>query len=213
MTLPWKFRDKCAVMEKVYSHRILVLNRVWQAVNIVGVKRALSLLIQEHAQVIDAETGSFRILGMDEWLTFSLENPPKGNQACIRTVRMRIRIPKVLLLRYYDRIPVKEVKFCRDSIYERDDYRCQYCGKVFSAPKLNLDHVIPRHHGGRTTWENVVASCIHCNTRKANRVPHEAGMRLIRKPARPKWRPFISTLAETEIDEDWQYFLGKNRSN
>lgn len=200
-------------MESVYSHRTLVLNRVWQAVNIVGVKRAISLLTQNHAQVIDAEDGSFRMFGAEEWFAYSMENPPRPNQPCIHSVRMTLRIPKVLLLRYYDRLPAQEVKFCRESIYERDHYRCQYCGKVFGAPRLNLDHVIPRHHGGKTTWENVVASCIHCNTRKANRLPHEAGMRLIRKPERPKWRPFVSTLADSEIDHTWQHFLGSKRAN
>lgn len=202
-----------APMDGVYSHRTLVLNRVWQAVNIVGVKRAISLLMQDHAQVIDAEEGHFQIYGAEEWFAFSMEHPPRPNQPCIHSIRMTLRIPKVLLLRYYDRLPAQEVKFCRESIYERDHYRCQYCGQVFTAPKLNLDHVIPRHHGGRTTWENVVASCIHCNTRKANRLPHEAGMRLIRKPERPKWRPFVSTLAESDIDHAWEHFLGSKRAN
>lgn len=200
-------------MDGIYSHRTLVLNRVWQAVNIVGVKRAISLLFQGHAQAIDTAEGTFQIYDAESWFALSEEYPPRPNQPCIHTIRMTLRIPKVLLLRYYDRLPAQEVKFCRQSVYERDDYRCQYCGKVFSAPKLNLDHVIPRHHGGKTTWENVVASCIHCNTRKADRLPHEAGMRLIRKPERPRWRPFVSTLAESEIDDEWHYFLGKKRAN
>jgi hypothetical protein len=67
--------------------------------------------------------------------------------------------------------------------------------------------VIPRHYGGKTTWENIVCSCIRCNTKKANRLPHEAHMRLIRKPARPKWRPVISLVLNTQHREMWKDFL------
>lgn len=200
-------------MDGVYNHRTLVLNRVWQAVNIIGIKRAISLLVQDHAQVIFAEEGQFHLFNAEDWFAFSLAHPPRPNQPCIHTIRMTLRIPKVVLLRYYDRLPVQEVKFCRQAVYERDDFRCQYCGKTFTPDDLNLDHVIPRHHGGKTNWENVVTSCVHCNTRKANRLPHEVGMRLIRKPERPKWRPFVSTLAEDELDADWQHFLGKTKTN
>ena len=83
-------------------------------------------------------------------------------------------------------MPKKEVKFTRHNIFERDKNTCQYCGRVFDRKDLNLDHVIPRDRGGPTTWENIVCSCIECNTQKANRTPQEAGMHLIRKPKRPE---------------------------
>ncbi len=207
------FDHKTVPMDGVYSHRTLVLNRVWQAVNIICVKRAIGLLVQDHAQVIFAEEDNFQIFDAQDWFAFSLEYPPRPNQPCIRTVKMTLRIPKVLLLRYYDKLPAQEVKFTRQAVYDRDDYRCQYCGKSFTPADLNLDHVIPRHHGGKTTWENVVTSCVHCNTRKANRLPHEAGMHLIRKPERPKWRPFVSTLTDVEVEDEWQNFLGSNKVN
>ena len=92
-------------------------------------------------------------------------------------------------------------------VFERDGNRCQYCWKVFDRRELNLDHVIPRHFGGRTTWENVVCSCIPCNTRKANRLPPQAGMRLYRKPNRPKWRPVISQVISRPGHKQWKDFL------
>jgi 5-methylcytosine-specific restriction endonuclease McrA len=125
----------------------------------------------------------------------------------VQTVKLRIRVPKVLLLRSYDQLPVQEVRFNRDSIFERDDYRCQYCGNHFEPLSLNLDHVIPRDRGGKTSWENIVTSCIKCNSRKANRLPHQANMHLIRKPERPRWRPFISSLIGQEYDDDWNHFI------
>lgn len=188
------------------SRQVLVLNRLWQAVNIVCVKRAFSLLMQDHAQVLYAQADNFLILKADEWIDFSLQNPPQEGQHCIHTVRYRLRIPPVLLLRHYDRIPVKQVKFNRDNIFQRDGYRCQYCSGYFSPKELNLDHVIPRTYGGKTTWENIVTSCIQCNSRKADRLPHQAGMRLIAKPTRPRWRPFVSLPKGSVPSPEWQYF-------
>ncbi len=201
-------------MSDTLSHRVLVLNRLWQAVYIVGVRRAFSLLVQDHAQVIDPTEGNFQILSAEEWIEFSLENPPAEDERAVHTIQMRLRVPSVLLLRYFDRVPTKEVKFNRYNVFERDGYRCQYCGKVFHPRDLNLDHVIPRVQGGRTSWENVVTSCIRCNTRKANRLPHQAGMHLIRKPARPKWRPFINSVLDEEaaIEREWQHFLAGSAS-
>jgi 5-methylcytosine-specific restriction endonuclease McrA len=78
---------------------------------------------------------------------------------------------------------------------------------VFDRKDLNLDHVLPRDRGGPTTWENIVCSCVECNTHKANRTPQEAGLRLIRKPKRPKWRPFVQVNLGLECHESWKHFL------
>lgn len=194
-------------MGTALKYRVLVLNRLWQAVNIVGVQRSFSLLLQDHAQVIYTGDESFQMLDSAAWLAYSVENEPEDNEAYIQTVRMRIRVPKVLLLRDYDQLPVQEVRFSRESLFERDNYRCQYCGNNFEEAHLNMDHVIPRDRGGRTSWENIVTSCIKCNSRKANRLPHQADMHLIRKPERPKWRPFISSLIGQNYDPDWENFI------
>ena len=81
------------------------------------------------------------------------------------------------------------MRFSRHNIYMRDDNTCQYCGRRLPRAELNLDHVVPRSHGGGTSWENVVCSCIPCNLRKANRTPEQAGMELRKRPVRPKWNP------------------------
>ena len=189
------------------KHRILVLNRLWQPVNIVGVERGFSLLLQGHAKVIYTGDQSCRMMDAEAWLAHSMEDEPSETEAYVQTVRIRIRVPKVLLLGSYDQLPVQEVKFTRENLFERDNYRCQYCGDTFHPSQLNMDHVIPRDRGGRTSWENIVTSCIKCNSRKANRLPHEAGMHLIKKPERPRWRPFVSTLIGQDYDSDWDYFL------
>lgn len=194
-------------MNDTLSRRVLVLNRLWQAVNIVGVKRAFGLLMQEHAQAIDTTDGNFNILDAEQWIEYSLANPPKSDFDTVHTVKLSIRVPHVLLLRHYDKVPTKEVKFNRQNIFIRDSHTCQYCGNHFHERDLNLDHIIPRDRGGRTTWENIVTSCIKCNTRKANRLPHQAGMHLKRKPDRPRWKPLVNSVPDTEREDGWEHFL------
>lgn len=194
-------------MRDVLSSRVLVLNRLWQAINIVGARRAFSILVREHAKVIHWQEGDFRVHSFTEWIAFSSAHPAIDRGRSVRTVNLQIRIPRILLLEEYDRLPMKEIKFTRQNLFERDRYTCQYCGNVFSHRSLNLDHVIPRDRGGRTTWENIVTSCLKCNTRKGNRLPHEAGVRLRRKPTRPKYRPFINCVLGNEIDVSWSTFL------
>ena len=192
-------------MSTLLNQPVLVLNRLWQAVNICTVRRALVLLFQGHAQVVWAsEGGVYQTFSFREWRDFSQERP--GGES-VRSVSFRIRIPRVILLLVFDRMPRKEVKFTRHNIFERDKNTCQYCGKVFDRKDLNLDHVIPRDRGGPTTWENIVCSCVACNAKKGNRTPEEAGMRLIRRPRRPKWRPFVQVNFGAPCHESWRHFI------
>src|SRR4030095_5617765 len=167
-------------MSSYLVHQVLVLNRLWQAVNVCSVRRALTLLFQGHAQVVlDAGDGSFQTYSFPEWRDFSETEP---HAESIHTVSFKIRVPRVVLLLVFDELPAKEVKFTRHNIFEREKNTCQYCGRAFERKDLNLDHVTPRDRGGPTTWENIVCSCIPCNTRKGNRTPQEAGMDLSAKP-------------------------------
>ncbi len=189
------------------NYQTLVLNRLWQAVNVIGVERAFSLLALDHAQVIFAEDGSFRVFDSEAWFEHCRENELGGSIRVVNTVSQSVLVPSVLLLRGYDRMLLQEMKFNRQNLLERDDYRCQYCGKNLPNKELNMDHVIPRDRGGKTSWENVVISCIRCNSKKSNRLPKEAGMRLLREPKRPPRRPFMTSLYGKEVDKSWEYFL------
>jgi 5-methylcytosine-specific restriction endonuclease McrA len=197
---------------RVSGHRVLVLNRNWQAVNIVGVRRAFSLLCQDHARVINTSNGEFAPMDAAEWIAFSQEVELGPGVAFIHTVRLNILIPKVLLLRSFDRLPITEIKFNRENVFIRDNYTCQYTGKRCKASDLTLDHVIPRERGGRTSWENIVTCRREINSLKANRLPHEAGLQLVRKPVRPKWRPFSAVVASSGIEREWRHFLPMERS-
>src|SRR5262249_17786265 len=129
----------------------------------------------------------------------------------VHTIRWKIRVPKVILLLFFDRLPKKEVTFTRQNVFERDQNTCQYCGVTFDRKELNLDHVIPRNRGGATTWENIVCSCHRCNSAKGDRTPVEAGMRLLRKPKRPQWRPLLHVHYSRKTDESWKHFLDLSR--
>ena len=89
---------------KRLNQRVLVLNRLWQAVNIIGVKRAFSLLMMEHAQAIHTGPDAIKVLDAEGWIAHSIANPPTDDRDCIHTVRLRLRLPSVILLRYYDRV-------------------------------------------------------------------------------------------------------------
>lgn len=191
-------------MNSALTQHVLVLNRLWQAVNVCTARRALTLLFQGHAQVVlNAPDGSFRTYSFNEWR----DVPTEADEETVHTISFRIRVPRVILLLVFDRLPKKEVKFTRHNIFERDRNQCQYCGGTFDRKDLNLDHVIPRDRGGPTSWENIVCSCIGCNTLKANRTPVEAGMQLVRKPKRPKWRPFVQINFTLQQHDSWKHFI------
>ena len=187
------------------DQQVLVLNRLWQAVNVCSVRRAFTLLCAGHAQVVYADGArNFLTHDFESWRGFSEREP---GEEMVSGVAFRIRVPRVILLHFFDRVPRKEVKFTRHNVFQRDRNTCQYCGRIFERRDLNLDHVVPRDRGGGTNWENIVCSCISCNTRKGNRLPHEARMQLVRKPVRPKWRPFVHITFESQLHESWRHFV------
>ncbi len=179
---------------------VLVLNRVYQAVQITGVERAFRLFYAGRALAVDRD---FSTYSFDNWC----DVPPGAGDAVIRTPTRSIRIPKVIQLIYYDRVPQREVRFTRRNIFHRDRNRCQYCGKSFRQSDLNVDHVVPLSRGGTSCWENVVCACIPCNSRKGSRTPDEARMKLVRAPRKPAGHPFLRADWLGPLHEEWRTFL------
>jgi 5-methylcytosine-specific restriction endonuclease McrA len=177
---------------------VLVLNRYYQPVHVTSVKRAFSLLYQGVAKAIDAQ---YRLYEFDDWAALS------ATQDCITTINRTIRVPRVLVLSAYDHLPRGRVRFSRLNIYARDNDTCQYCGKNLPRSDLNLDHVMPRSQGGKTTWENVVCSCVPCNLKKGGRTPEQADMRLLKKPVRPRWTPLFRGATRKVTYREWLPFL------
>lgn len=186
--------------------QVLVLNRLWQPVHLCGVKRALGLLFLGHAQVVHTdEEQNFYTYDADSWM---LESADYNGTDVIRTISCRFRVPAIIVLSSYDKTPRHEIKFSRQNVFERDKFVCQYCAKKFEARDLNIDHVVPRDKGGKTSWENVVASCIPCNSRKANKLPAQARMFPLNEPRKPGWRPFFATVAPKKLHHaSWSHFV------
>ena len=146
--------------------------------NVATVARALVLLWNESARVVDP--ADYQLYTWADWSKLR----PRDGEDCIQAVRFKLRVPEVVALSGYDRLPVAHVTFSRRNIFKRDHYTCQYCGAQPGSEELTLDHVVPRSQGGVSSWENCVLACMACNKRKADRTPEQARMHL-RKQAGP----------------------------
>lgn len=182
------------------STQVLVLNRSFIPIHVTTVKRAFVLLYQGFAKAVDRQYETF------DFQTWS-ELAVASDHDTIGLVDRVIRVPRVILLMTYNHIPRRHVRFSRHNIYLRDGNICQFCGRHHPRSDLNLDHVIPRSQGGKTTWENVVTSCIPCNRRKGGVSPAEAGMKLIRHPVRPRWTPFMDLSLKEVRYKEWRPFF------
>lgn len=182
----------------------LVLNRSWQPVHVTTVRRALCMVFRDAARIVCPE--SLAIYDFDGWI----DQPIPSRAETIRSPSVRIVAPEVILLSRYNRVPCHEAPFTRRNLFLRDDYTCQYCGKRSGSQLLSVDHVHPRSRGGSTTWENCVLACVGCNARKADQTPKEAGLRLLRKPERPRWTPYLN-LRPSQRMESWEKFTPKSR--
>jgi 5-methylcytosine-specific restriction endonuclease McrA len=135
-------------------------------------------------------------------------------EAEVSSPSVTIRIPAVARLRKELSAHKKGVKFSRVNVLTRDGFRCCYCGHRKSARELNYDHVVPRHKGGRTVWENIVTSCYDCNSRKGNRTPEQAGMRMHFRPYRPRTLPMAQPflVSVDALPAQWQPYLEAART-
>ncbi len=178
---------------------VLVLNRNYQPVHVTSVKRALSLLYLGVAKAIDTQ---YRLYEFEDWAALST-----ASHDCVHTIDRPIRVPRVVVLSAYEYLPRGRVRFSRLNIYARDHDTCQYCTRRLPRSELNLDHVVPRSQGGKTSWENVVCSCVPCNLRKGGRTPEQAGMKLLKVPVRPRWTPLFRGAARRVTYREWLPFL------
>ncbi|MDH5675159.1 MAG: HNH endonuclease [Myxococcales bacterium] len=180
---------------------VLVLNRFYQPVRVTRARRALTLLFAGSGQALDRD---YRQHDFERWL----QGAPGEGDEVIGTSSGPLRIPRLLLLLHYGRVPRNTMRLSRRNVYLRDDHTCQYCGQRKTPRDLNLDHVTPRSRGGKTTWENLVTSCRRCNFNKGSHSLDEAGMRLMRVPIRPNWTTAAALAAAPRHFAEWEPFLG-----
>ncbi|MCP5057100.1 MAG: HNH endonuclease [bacterium] len=179
---------------------VLVLNRSYLPIHVTSVRRAFALLYQGIARAVDAQYQTFDFEG---WSQLAVARDAEA----IGTSSGRIRVPRVIVLVAFDRLPKRHVRFSRINLMARDGFQCQYCSRKPSRAELNLDHVVPRALGGRSTWLNVVTSCVDCNRKKGGRTPRQAGMKLLSQPKRPRWTPLMNLMLSSVRYEEWKPFL------
>jgi len=190
---------------------VLVLNRNWQAINIRTPQDAFCQMATNVATGLDIELGddrgaqALRPVSWDEWITL----PVRDGDHAVRTARGAVRVPTVIVAVNYVRVPKKRPKLCARAIRERDGNRCQYTGALLRPDEGSLDHVVPRSRGGRDTWENLVWSSKDVNQRKADRLPHEAGLKLLATPRAPRELPVSALIRNAHGVAEWKLFLNE----
>lgn len=159
--------------------RALVLNATYEPLCVVPIRRAVVLVLKQKAEILHEDGGA------------------------LHSERMSVAIPSVIRLKYFVRVPLRaRASLSRRAVFIRDHFACQYCGNAAE----NVDHVIPRSRGGTHTWDNVVAACKRCNSRKENRLPHEVGLKLNTTPRAPHESVWI-VVAVGRVDPKWAPYL------
>jgi len=148
------------------EHKVLLLNATYEPLKILTWERAIVLWFEEKVDVLE------------EYEDFPL-----------KSANISMNCPAVLRLIKFVKPKKEKIKFSRLNVFARDNFTCQYCNSIFTTSKLTYDHVIPRSKGGKTVWDNIATSCLSCNSKKADRTPAEAKMRLKAQPIKPDWSP------------------------
>jgi len=194
---------------------ILVLNKGWTPIDSTTVREALGNVMSERALFVDPV--SYTSHNIMSWMEQAI---PEG-ESFIQASSSRVRVPEIMLLSEYSRVPVRKVVFCRRNLWRRDHRRCQYCGAEPPMDEITIDHIVPRSKGGQSVFKNCVLACIACNLKKGNKMLDQTGMRLRRMkrlsngewttvyydiPKRPVWNPLYALRRKT-FPKSWGAFL------
>jgi 5-methylcytosine-specific restriction endonuclease McrA len=188
---------------------VLVLNRNWQAINVRTPQEAFCMMATNVATALEIEFGdgaraeALRPVTWDKWIAL----PVRPQDNAVQTARGPIRVPTVILAVNFAKVPKKRPKLCAKTIRERDGNRCQYTGEVLKQDEGSLDHVVPRSRGGKDAWENLVWSSKAVNSRKGNRLPEEAGLKLLNTPRAPKELPVSALIRNAHSIPEWKLFV------
>ena len=183
---------------------VLVLNRNWQAINTRTPAEAFCQMATDVATALDIQGTDFMVpTKWEDWQNL----PVRDEDASIGTSRGQIRVPTVIVVANFSCVPKKRPKFNSRTLWERDGGRCQYTGKNLAPGEGNMDHVVPQSRGGATSWENCVLAARDVNSRKADRTPEEAGLRLLKDPKAPAEMPVPMFLRNVHDIHDWAPFL------
>ncbi|MEM6259153.1 MAG: HNH endonuclease [Planctomycetota bacterium] len=184
---------------------VLVLNKNWSALRVITAAEALADLFVGKVEAIDTDYQAYDFATWRDLSAYKSAFEPEPYRF-VRTVTDAVLVPAVVRLLKFDKVRRPTVRMSRRNVYLRDNYTCQYTGKKLPASQLNLDHVVPASRGGKTTWENVVCCCIEVNSKKGDRTPAEAGLKLIREPKKPDPAQLLFAARRPRHDA-WKHFV------
>jgi len=188
----------------LYKDIVLVLNRNWQAIHVKSPAETFAMLMTDTATALNIEGLDNMIpLKWKEWMNLSV----REEDDFINTVKGKIRVPKVIVLCKFDRVPKRRPRFSSKAIWFRDNGTCQYTGKKLKPGEGNIDHVIPKSRGGKTDWSNCVLAHKTINAKKADLLPKEAGLKLLKTPEPPKELPAFHYIRNKHNIKEWNLFL------
>lgn len=164
------------------------------------IKRAICLVFKDFARIVDEQ---YQLHDFDSWSDLSVAI----EQESIHLTQRAIRVPRVILLNFYDKLPHRRIRFTRENIFLRDKNTCQYCQRRYRRSELNIDHVVPLSQGGHTAWDNVVCSCLTCNNRKGGRTPDQARLMLMNKPREPAYSLFMNVSPKPGLLSAWKVYM------
>jgi 5-methylcytosine-specific restriction endonuclease McrA len=190
--------------EKLSRNTVLVLNKNWQAVGIKSPADTFAMLMTDTATGLDIRGLDYMVpLRWKDWVQLAIED----DDDFVQTVNQKIKIPKVIILSKFDKVPKKRPRFSQKNIWIRDNYTCQYTGKRLKPGEGNIDHIVPRSKGGSTSWDNCVLACKKINAKKADARPEEVGLKLLKKPEPPKELPVFHYITNRHGIKEWNLFL------
>ena len=182
---------------------VLVLNRNWQAINVRTPQQAFVQMATDVVTALDIDGEAMVPVRWAQWITLPVREGDDG----VRTPRGLVRIPHVIVLSRFAKVPKRRPRFSARAIWARDGGRCQYSGRSLRPSEGNIDHVLPRSRGGKTSWENCVLASRDLNSRKADRLPEEIGLRLFKLPAAPRELPSTLFIRNVNGIAAWRHFL------
>jgi 5-methylcytosine-specific restriction endonuclease McrA len=182
---------------------VLVLNRNWQAINVRTPQQAFVQMATDVATALDIDGENMVPARWAEWIKL----PVRENDYAVRTPSGPISIPAVIVLSRFAKVPKRRPKFSARAIWARDGGRCQYTGLSLRPNEGNIDHVLPRSRGGKTSWENCVLASKDVNSRKADRLPEEIGLCLLKSPTVPRELPSTLFIRNVNGIAAWKHFL------
>lgn len=164
----------------VLNNPVLILNNGWTAIRVKNVVSAIKLACRERASIVDTDT--YSLYFWEDWAKLEV----KPGDIYIQSVNSRVRVPEVVVLTKYHKVPDFDIRLTKRALYLRDRGQCQYTGRRLGKTDYDVDHIVPKSRGGKNTWSNMVLCDKKVNRQKADRTPQEAGLNLIRKPFKPK---------------------------